>query len=87
MAQFTGDDEGKSVIDPVDEEVGIVKTVEDGVAYVDVHPDFIDRIEADIGRGDEPSIDDYPIEDAHVGEITDDAIRLNQDLVTDRAGS
>lgn len=86
MSQFTEDDEGKTVINPVDEEVGIVQTVEEGEAYVDVHPDFVDRIKADVGRGDDPSIDEYRIEDAHVEEITDDAVHLNQDLVTDQSG-
>ncbi|WP_207589732.1 hypothetical protein [Halomontanus rarus] len=86
MPRFTDDDVGKTVVNPVGDEVGIVETVENGVAYVDPHPDWSDRIKATIGWEDEPDITEQPLEDEHVEEVTDDEIILRQDLQIDQTG-
>lgn len=82
----TGDDEGKTVVNPVGETVGIIASVDDGTAYVDPHPSITDRIEAALGWTD-PNVDTYPLDDEHVAAVTDDEVRLREDLSTDRADS
>ena len=84
MSRFTDEDEGKTVINPVGDEVGIVELVTDGTAYVEPHPDWSDRIKASIGWEETPDIDEQPLEDEHVEEITDDQIVLRQDLQIDQ---
>lgn len=87
MPQFTDSDVGKTVVNPVGDEVGIVETVEDGTAYVDPHPDLSDRIRARFGWENDPSVNEAPLDDEHVAEITDDEVRLREDLPTDRSGT
>lgn len=84
MPQFTDEDEGKTVINPVGEEVGIVELVTDGTAYVEPHPDWSDRIKARIGWEETPDMDEQPLKDEHVDEITDDQVILRQDIQIDR---
>lgn len=84
MPRFTENDEGKTVINPVGDEVGIVEIVEDGTAYVNPHPDWKDRIKAHLGWEDDPDITEQPLEDEHVAEITDEQVILNQDLHVDK---
>jgi hypothetical protein len=88
MPLFTDDDIGKTVINPVGDEVGTIEVVEDGVAYVDLHPDLGDRIRNALGwEKEDPDIDEYPLDDEDVEEITDDRVILRQDLHTDRSGT
>lgn len=84
MPQFTEEDEGKTVINPVEEEVGIIELVKDGTAYVEPHPDWSDRIKARIGWEETPDMDEQPLEDEHVDEITADRVILREDLQIDR---
>lgn len=87
MHRFTEADEGKTVVNPVGDEVGIVEVVEDGTAYVNPHPDWSDRIAAKLGWADGPDMDEQPLETEHVTEITDEEVRLDQDLQIDRTGT
>lgn len=86
MPRFTDSDEGNPVINPVGEEVGIVQLVEDGTAYVNPHPNWSDHLKAKIGWEDDPDMTEQPLEDEHVAEITDEAVRLAQDLHIDQTG-
>lgn len=87
MTQFTEDDEGKTVVNPVGDEVGIIEIVKDGAAYVNPHPDWSDRIKAEIGWKDDPDMTEQPLEDGHVAEITDEQVYLSQDLQVDQTGT
>lgn len=84
MPQFTEEDEGKTVVNPVGEKVGIIELVKNGTAYVDPHPSWSDRIKAHIGWEDTPDMSEQPLEDDFVEEITDDQVILRQDLQIDR---
>lgn len=84
MARFTEDDQGKTVVNSVGDEVGIVEVVEDGTAYVNPHPDWSDRIETRIGWKDEPDISEQPLDDEMVEEVTDERVILRQDHQVDR---
>ncbi len=76
--EFTDDDRGKTVIDEDGEEVGRVDRVEGGVAYVEPHSGFFDRVESMLGMGNDG--DEYPLEPDQVRRITDDDV-----VVSDRA--
>lgn len=86
MPQFTEEDEGKTVVNPVGEEVGIVELVQNGTAYVEPHPNWSDRVKARIGWEDEPDMGEQPLEDEDVEEVTDDEVILRQDLQIDQTG-
>jgi len=78
MAQFSEDDEGKSVV--VDgNEVGIVSEVEHGTAYVEPDPGITDKIKAKLDWGDRDE-DTYPLQEQAVDTVTDDEIRLRSNL-------
>lgn len=84
MPLFTEEDEGKTVVNPVGEEVGIVELVKDGTAYVEPHPSWTDRIKASIGWEDDPDMGEQPLEEEYVEEVTDDSVILRQDLQIDQ---
>lgn len=86
MSQFTEDDEGKTVINPVGDEVGIVKVVKDGDAYVDPHPTVADQIKTHLGWEDDPGMNEAHLKDKYIDEITDSQVKLRQDLSTDQTG-
>jgi len=74
MAQFSEDDEGKSVVVDGDE-VGIVSEVEHGTSYVDPDPGIADKVKAKLDWGDRDE-DTYPLQEQAVETIMDDEIRL-----------
>jgi hypothetical protein len=75
MAQFTEDDEGKTVVNADGEEVGIVTAVEHGTAHVDPDPGITDKIMSALGWSDQDE-DTYPLQEESVEAITDDEVRL-----------
>lgn len=75
MAQFSDDDEGKSVVNADGEEVGIITTVEHGTAHVDPNPGITDKIMSTLGWSDQDE-DTYPLQEESVEAITDDEVRL-----------
>ena len=77
--QITEEDRGKTVIDEDGEEVGQVSRVEGGVAYVEPHAGFFERMESMLGMGDHDD-DEYPLSSDQVRRITDDDV-----VVSDRA--
>ncbi|WP_158058176.1 PRC-barrel domain containing protein [Halorussus halophilus] len=78
MVNFTDDDEGKSVV-MGDEKVGMITEVEHGTAYVDPDPGITDRIKATLDWGDRDE-DTYPLQESRVDTVTDDEVRLRDDL-------
>ena len=74
MAQFSDDDEGKSVV-MEGEKVGMIQRVESGTAYVDPDPSITDRIKSSLDWGDVDE-DTYPLGEEQVDVITDDEVRL-----------
>lgn len=76
MAQFSDDDEGKSVVNADGEEVGIITTVEHGTAHVNPDPGITDKIMSTLGWSDQDE-DTYPLQEESVEAITDDEVRLS----------
>lgn len=74
MAQFTEDDQGKSVV-MGDDKVGMIQRVEGGTAYVDPDPGITDQIKSKLDWGDVDE-DTYPLREDRVDTITDDEVRL-----------
>jgi len=79
--QFTEDDEGKEVIQSGNA-VGRIVEVEGGSAYVDPDPSLTDTIMSKLGWNEDKatSSDTYPLHDDSVAEVTDDEVRLRDDL-------
>jgi hypothetical protein len=78
MAQFSEDDQGKSVV-MGGEKVGMIQRVEGGKAYVDPDPNLTDRVKATLDWGDMDE-DTYPLQDDMVDTITDDEVRLRSQM-------
>jgi hypothetical protein len=74
---ITDEDEGKRVVDATGNNVGIVKTVEHGTAYVDPDPGITDSVMSKLGWGDTEE-ETYPLDSGNVDEITDDEVRLTR---------
>ena len=74
--RVTDDDEGKPVVDPEGNPVGMVEEVDAGKAYVDPEPGLVDRIKARLGWGDADE-EDYLLTEEHIEQITDDEIELS----------
>lgn len=76
---LTDDEEGKTVVDASGEELGLITAVENDTAAVDPNPDLAESITARLGwgSGDE---DDYTVHGDAVGEVTDDEVRLRDDI-------
>lgn len=72
---ITDADEGKAVIDSNGNQVGVVKSVEHGTAYVDPDPGITDKLMSKLGWGDSDE-EDYPLQEARIETVTDDEIRL-----------
>jgi hypothetical protein len=72
---ITEGDEGKRVVDSDGNDVGIVKSVETGTAYVDPDPGITDTVMSKMGWGD-PDRETYPLDSGKVDTVTGDEIRL-----------
>ncbi len=72
----SADDEGKTVVGPGGEEIGLVFEVEADTMYVDPHPSLTDRVKAalDWGEMDEEA---YPIDPDQIAGIDDDHVELS----------
>lgn len=78
--KITEDDIGKEVVNANGATVGVVVSVENGVAHVDVDPDITDAVKAKLGLND-VSEETFPLHPGDVSASTDDELR-----VTDVAG-
>ncbi|MFP9192019.1 PRC-barrel domain containing protein [Natronosalvus vescus] len=76
-ARFSGDDQGKTVVNANGDRIGIVEDVRDGTAYVNPDPGMADTIKSKLGWGD-VSGENYELDDTNVERITDDEIRLER---------
>lgn len=73
--ELSEDDIGKDVVNTNGAKVGLVVSVEDGVAQVDVDPNVTDTVKAKIGLSD-VSDETFPLNRGDVSAITDDEIRV-----------
>lgn len=80
MATAISDDAvGNDVVDSQGNAVGIVSAVRHGTAHVDPDPGITDEIKAKLG-GEGVDEEDYPLQEAAVATVTDDEVRLRDDL-------
>ncbi|WP_124192610.1 hypothetical protein [Natrarchaeobius oligotrophus] len=75
-AKITDDDEGKPVVDPEGNPVGMVEEVSGGKAYVDPEPGLVDRVKARLGWGNADE-EDYALTEENIGRITDEEVELS----------
>lgn len=75
----TDDDEGKAVVDSHGEKIGMVTEVRSGTAYVSADPGLADTLRSKLGWGDADQ-DDYALEENRIHTVTDDEIRLKDNL-------
>lgn len=73
--ELSEDDIGKDVVNTNGAKVGLVVSVEDGVAHVDVDPNITDTVKAKIGLND-VSKETFPLNSGDVSAISDDEIRV-----------
>ncbi|QFU81615.1 hypothetical protein [Natronorubrum aibiense] len=78
-ASFTADDVGKPVVNAAGEEIGVVTTVERGVARVRPASDAVESITSSIGW-DGVVAAAHPLDPDAVRELTDEAVRLEGTL-------
>ena len=76
-SEIREEDRGKTVIDEEGDEVGQVSRVEGGVAYVEPHAGFFERIESMLGMGNDD--DEYPLNSAQVLRVTDDDVVISDE--------
>jgi hypothetical protein len=72
---FTPDDEGKRVVTPVGDSVGIVERVSGGAAYVRPRPGLVDCVGSWL-NGCFDATDCYRLKEESVAEVHDDTIVL-----------
>lgn len=72
----TEDDEGKSVVNTYDEQIGIVAEVREGTLYVDPDPGLIEKITSSLGWSNTDD-DSYPVEADEIEKITDDEVTIS----------
>lgn len=73
---ITDDDEGKKVVHG-DDTVGRIVDVDHGTAYVDADPGITETLMSKLGWADhEGDEDTYPLQEASVESVDDDAVHL-----------
>ena len=72
-------DEGKRGVNKAGKKVGMVSQVEGNRVHIDPDPGITDTIRSKLGWGDADQ-DDYALEENRIHTITDDEIRLMDDL-------
>ena len=79
-ANLTVDDEGKRIVNTNGKEIGVVETVEMGVAYVEPGPEMADSIKSRLRRDRDVAdgMENYQLDEDHIDEITDDELRLQR---------
>jgi hypothetical protein len=74
--KITDDDEGKPVVGPEGDPVGVVEEVSGEKAYVDPEPGLVDRLRARLGWGNADE-GDYALTEENIERITDDEVELS----------
>lgn len=78
MVSITKSDEGKRIVHG-DDTVGRVIDVKDGDAYVTPNPGITDTLKAKLGWADADE-DTFQLQGVQIERVTDDAIRLRENL-------
>jgi sporulation protein YlmC with PRC-barrel domain len=78
-SNLSEDDKGKRIVTSTGEEVGRVKDVQAGRAFVDPDPGITDSIRSMLGWG-EAQEGDYELNTKRVERITDDEVHLAHGL-------
>lgn len=78
-ATLTDDEEGKTVVDASGEPLGLIVAVEGDTASVEPNPDVAESITARLGWGSADG-DDYTVHADAVSDVTDDEVRLRDDI-------
>lgn len=73
----TSEAEGKCVLDPDGNEIGIVKSVDNGLAYIKPDPSLTGTLRAKHGFG-ETSRHAYPLDSQKIDTITADEVHLHE---------
>lgn len=73
---ITQEDEGKPVVGPRDDQIGVVAEVDGDTAWVEFDPDTTDEIKSRLGFGDTSGENTNPIEDDQIDAVGDDKIIL-----------
>lgn len=76
---LTDDDEGKKVVNAQGDQIGIVSEVKSGSAYIDPDPGITDKVRSKLGWNDADE-DTYMLPSDSIDAVTDDEIRLAQDM-------
>lgn len=74
--RVTEDDEGKPVVAPQGDSVGMIEEVSGGKAYVNPEPGLVDRIRSKLGWGTSDE-EDYTLDEENIERITDDEVELS----------
>lgn len=74
---FDESDTGKTVVDAEGDEIGVVREVRGGRAYVDPDPSMMENVKSRLGWG-ESDEETYPLANEHVQKVTDDEVRLDR---------
>jgi hypothetical protein len=78
-SKFTEEDEGKRVVGPDGEEIGIVTGVDGDRADVEADPSAVETVKSKLGWEDSGD-DTYEISTSAVETVTDDEVRLQRNL-------
>jgi len=73
--QFSEDDEGKTVVTDAGKEIGVVRDVRAGVAFVEPMASLDPTIMAELGWGGDDR-DAYRLDEARVDAVTEDTVML-----------
>jgi len=76
---LTHDDKGKRVVNSTGDEIGMISEVEGDMAYVDPDPGITDTIRSKLGWDDRDQ-DHYALEPDRVDTVTDDEVRLGDNI-------
>lgn len=76
-AQLTSEDEGKDVVDPNGEKIGVVQSVQAGTAHVNPDPGVTDELKSTLGWGDADE-ETYALDDHRIEAVTDDEIQVRR---------
>lgn len=69
-------DEGKRVRDQDEAQIGTVKEVSDGVAYIDPSPSLKEKTKSKLGWADRDE-DDYELEPDQIVDVTENEVRVD----------
>jgi hypothetical protein len=73
--ELSESDEGKDVVSSDDQDIGVVKEVDDGVAHVDPDPGITDELKSKLGWSDSGA-ETYPVSQEDIATVTEDEVRL-----------